>query len=81
MVNFQMAYFTYASAVWQMVSLKRPVNGLKTEFFVDQTAKNAKNAETADKRDAGLLLGRESLLTPVNALLSIRDGQNRCGRL
>jgi len=48
MVNFQMAYFTYASAVWQMVSLKRPVNGRKTEFFVDQTAKNAKNAETAD---------------------------------
>jgi len=59
MVNFQMAYFTYASAVWQMVSLKRPVNGRKTEFFVDQTAKNTKNAETADKRDAGLLLGRE----------------------
>jgi len=39
--------------------------GRKTEFFVNQTAKNAKNAETADNRNVGgLALAAGRVLRP-----------------
>jgi len=40
--------------------------GRKTEFFVNQTARNAKNAETADKRNVELLLRRAASCDQAN---------------
>jgi len=44
--------------------------GRKTEFFVNQTAKNAKNAETADKRNVDLLLRRATSCDQTNLRIS-----------